>query len=139
MTPLFGQPALRSPLRWSAAFLLLVTSGTHVPLIPEHLEEAPYVGWLFVALSVVSVVFAVLVVRWDTPAVWAASGQLTLLAVVGFVASRTVGLPQIADDIGNWTEPLGYPAVAAELLASLLAVVVLAHRQHPHQPRKGHS
>ena len=139
MTHLFGQTALRSPLRWSAAFLLLVTSGTHIPLIPEHLEEAPYVGWLFIALSVVSVVFAVLVVRWDTPAVWAASGLLTLLAVLGFVASRTVGLPQIADDIGNWTEPLGYPAVAAEVLATVVAAVVLAHRQPPHPSRKGHA
>jgi hypothetical protein len=28
-------------------------------------------------------------------------------AIVAFVISRTVGLARGADDIGNWTEPLG--------------------------------
>ena len=122
---------LNSSWRWFGVVMLLITAGTHVPLIPEHLEEAPYSGVLFIVLTVVSLVFAVLLVRWDSPAVWAASGVLTLLAVLAFFVSRTVGLPQLADDIGNWTEPLGFPAVAAELLASLVAAVVLTHRSHP--------
>lgn len=122
---------LNSSWRWFGVVMLLITAGTHVPLIPEHLEEAPYAGVLFIALTVVSLAFAVLLVRWDSPAVWAASGLLSLLAVLAFFASRTVGLPQLADDIGNWTEPLGFPAVAAELLATLAAAVVLTHRS-PH-------
>lgn len=89
---------LASPLRWVGALMLLVTAATHIPLVPEHLEEAPYVGVLFVALS-----------------------------VAAFLASRTVGLPQIRMDIGNWTEPLGFPAVAAEALAALAAVYALRH------------
>ncbi len=127
---------VKSPLRWLAALMLLVTSGTHVPLIPDHLEEAPYVGVLFIVLSVLSVVFAVLLVVDDTPVVWAASGLLTLLALLAFVASRTIGLPELSDDIGNWTEPLGFPAVAAELVATVAAVAVLSHRR-PHLSRKG--
>ena len=123
---------LNSSWRWFGVVMLLITAGTHVPLIPEHLAEAPYAGVLFIALTVVSLVFAVLLVRWDSPAVWTASGVLCLLAVLAFFVSRTVGLPQLADDIGNWTEPLGFPAVAAELLATLAAVVVLTHRSHPH-------
>lgn len=118
---------LSSPLRWSAVMLLLATAGTHVPLIPEHLAEAPYVGVLFIALSVASVGCAVLLARWDTPFVWAASGLLTLLAVSAFLVSRTVGLPQIGDDIGNWSEPLGFPALLAEVLATVLAVAALRH------------
>ncbi len=42
----------RTPAQWCASFLLLVAAGTHVPLIEDHLEEAPYVGWLFIALCV---------------------------------------------------------------------------------------
>ena len=122
---------LDSPLRWVGVVLLLVTVATHVPLIPEHLEEAAYVGVLFTALSVVSLVLAVLLVRWDTPLVWAASGVTTLLAAVAFLASRTVGLPQIRDDIGNWTEPLGFPAVAAEVLMTLAALVALRGSLQP--------
>src|SRR5689334_8267602 len=98
-----------SPWRWPAALLLLVTAGVHVPLIPEHLEEAPYVGWLFVALTVVSVVLAVVLVRRDTSLAWLACGVVTTLAVLAFLASRTVGLPELSDDIGNWSEPLGVP------------------------------
>ena len=122
---------LGSPWRWVAAVLLLVTAGTHVPLIHEHLEEAPYVGALFIALAVVGVGLAVLVVLWDTPLVWAASGLVTLLAAIAFLLSRTIGLPEIGDDVGNWTEPLGFPAVAAEVLTVVVALVVLQHRKLP--------
>src|SRR3954454_16408055 len=122
---------LASPLRWVAAVMLLATAGTHVPLIREHLEEAPYVGVLFIALSVASVVLAILLVGWDTPLVWTASGAMTLLALAAFIASRTVGLPQIGDDIGNWSAPLGYPAVAVEALMTAAAAIVLSQRLHP--------
>ena len=124
------RPTLDSPWRWAGAALLLVTAGTHVPLVPEHLEEAPYVGVLFIVLSVASLVLAVLLVRWDTPLVWAASGVMTLLALVAFFASRTVGLPEIGDDIGNWSEPLGYPAVAVEALVTAAAAIVLGNRPY---------
>jgi hypothetical protein len=112
---------LRSPLRWACALTLLVTAGAHVPLVPEHLEEAPYVGVLFILLAVVSTALAIAVLLRDMPLVWLASGAVTLAALVAFLVSRTVGLPEIGDDIGNWTEPLGYPALAAELVTVLLA------------------
>lgn len=115
----------RSPWRWPAALLLLVTAAVHVPLIPDHLEEAPYVGRLFIGLTVISVVLAVVLVRHDTSLVWLASGVVTTLALLAFVASRTIGLPELSDDIGNWTEPLGIPALAAELLTASIASLVL--------------
>jgi hypothetical protein len=111
----------RSPAPWCASFLLLVAAGTHIPLIRSHLEEAPYVGWLFIALSVGCIVLALAILFVDNPGLWIVSGAVCLGAVVAFLASRTVGLPQIRDDVGNWTEPLGIPAVASELLMVALA------------------
>jgi hypothetical protein len=111
----------RSPAQWCASFLLVVAAGTHIPLIRDHLEEAPYVGWLFLLLSVVCLVLAVAILVVDRPGVWLLSGAVCLAAVVAFLASRTVGLPQIGDDVGNWTEPLGIPAVASEALMVVLA------------------
>jgi hypothetical protein len=111
----------RSPAQWCASFLLLVAAGTHIPLIKMHLDEAPYVGWLFIALSVVCVVLAVAILFVDSAGIWIISGAVCLAAVVAFLASRTVGLPQIGDDVGNWTEPLGIPAVASEFLMFVLA------------------
>ncbi len=122
------RPTLDSPWRWAGAVLLLVTAGTHVPLVPEHLEEAPYVGVLFIALAVVSVALAALLVLHDTPLVWAVSGAVTALAALAFLLSRTVGLPQIGDDIGNWTEPLGFPALTAEVLTTVTGLLVLSRR-----------
>jgi hypothetical protein len=110
-----------SPAQWCASFLLLVAAGTHIPLIESHLEEAPYVGWLFILLSVVCLALAVAILFVDHAGVWAVSGLTCFAAAVAFLASRTVGLPQIGDDVGNWTEPLGLPAVASEVLMAALA------------------
>ena|SRR5436190_4458447 len=118
-----------SPSQWCAAVLLLIAAGTHVPLIQGHLQEAPYVGWSFIALTVVCVALAVLIVVVNHPSVWAIAGLTCLAAAVAFLASRTVGLPQIRDDVGNWTEPLGFPAVASELLMALLAFVHMRSRR----------
>ena len=114
-----------SPAQWAASALLVVAAATHIPLIQDHLEEAPYVGWLFIALSVVCLVLAVAILFVDSPGVWVVSGAVCLAAVVGFLASRTIGLPQIGDDVGNWTEPLGFPAVVSEVLMVALAWVHL--------------
>jgi hypothetical protein len=111
----------RSPAQWCASFLLLVAAGTHIPLIRAHLQEAPYVGWLFIALSAVCIVLAVVIVFVDNPGVWIISGAVCLAAVVAFLASRTIGLPEIRDDVGDWTEPLGIPAMASEVLMVVLA------------------
>jgi hypothetical protein len=117
-----------SPDQWGAAILLLVAAGTHVPLIREHLEEAPYVGVLFIALSVVCTALAAAMLFLERPALWMLSAVVCLAAVVAFLASRTVGLPQIHDDIGNWTEPLGFPALAAEAWVPVLAYLHLRER-----------
>lgn len=126
---------LHSEDRLIGVLALLVTAGTHIPLIGEHLEEAPYVGWLFIVLSAASIVLAGLLMVRDSRAVWFLSGLTTVLAVVAFFLSRTVGLPQIGDDIGNWTDPLSYPAVVAEVVVALIAYVVLRpRRESPSAP-----
>ena len=117
-----------SPDQWVASILLFVAAGTHLPLIREHLEEAPYVGWLFIALSVVCIVLGVAILVIDSPHLWVVGGLVCFAAVVAFLASRTVGLPQIGDDIGNWTDPLGFPAVVSEALLPVLAFLHLRDR-----------
>ncbi len=126
---------IESPLRYLGAVMLLLTAATHLPLVPMHLEEAPYVGVLFIALSVVSIVLAAALVIRDSLLVWSLTSVVTALAVAAFLLSRTVGLPQIGDDVGNWGEPLGFPALAAEVVAALVAAVVLRRSSHrsPHR------
>ncbi len=115
----------QSRLRLPAAALAVVAAAAHVPVTGTHLHEAPYVGWLFVALEVTLVVLAVLLLVADRRLVWTAAAVVPALAVLAYAASRTVGLPQIGDDVGNWTEPLGVVSVVAE---TLLVIVALARR-----------
>jgi hypothetical protein len=124
-----------SPSQWCASFLLLVAAGTHIPLIQDHLEEAPYIGWLFIILSVVCIALAIVILFVDHVGVWVLSAAACFAAVVAFLASRTIGLPQIGDDVGNWTEPLGIPAVAAE---ALMVVLAWLHLRNP-RPTGSHA
>jgi hypothetical protein len=121
--------ALRSPLRWWAAVLLVVTAGAHVPVIGPHLEEAPYIGVLLVLLTAGSIILAAVLVIRDTRTAWTLAGTMTLLAVIAFVLARTVGLPQIGDDIGDWTDPWGIVSITVETLTFLLAGEALLGRR----------
>ncbi|MEO8906731.1 MAG: hypothetical protein ABI310_01515 [Microbacteriaceae bacterium] len=125
-----SSPAEHSPLRWPAAVFLLANAAIHIDLAPMHLIEAPYIGALFVALSAACITLAILLIVRDNALVWAATGATSLLALIAFLISRTVGLPQIADDIGNWSDPLGYWNIAVEILAVVVAIAVLRHFPH---------
>lgn len=116
-TPYAERRSWGSEDRWLAATCLVVCAGTHVPLIPEHLEEAPYAGVAFLLLVATASALAMLVLLRDTAWVWAMVAAVNLLAVAAYVLTRTVALPQLADDVGSWTEPLSFPALGSELLA----------------------
>jgi hypothetical protein len=77
-------------------------------------SELPYKAWLYVVLITGAIAVAAMIVRRPTRWVWTAAGALVGGAIVGFVYSRTVGLPGAPDDIGNWTEPLGVASLFVE-------------------------
>jgi hypothetical protein len=52
-------------------------------------------------------------------------------SIVAYVLSRSVGLPQIGDDIGNWLDPLGIAALSAEALTAVPALWTLGARMTP--------
>ena len=62
-------------------------------------------------------------------AVWTAAGVVSGLALAGYIVSRGIGLPQIGDDIGNWTEPLGLVAISGEGPMLIAAALHLATRR----------
>lgn len=109
-------------MRLPAAAAALVAAAAHVPVTGEHLAEAPYIGVLFIALEVALVAVAALLLLADSRWVWRAAALVPALAVLAYVVSRTVGLPLIGDDVGNWAEPLGVVSVVSETVMCVLAL-----------------
>lgn len=115
--------AERTPWRWPAAATALVIAAAHVPITPQHLSEAPYIGWSFVALEVAAVLLAIALAVRDTSTVWRAAAGVPALAIGVYLLTRSVALPQIGDDVGNWTEPLSFVALTAEVLLIAITAV----------------
>jgi hypothetical protein len=105
-----------STWQWPAAASLSATAAIHMTLVPDHLREAPYAGALFIALSAAALTAAMLLSATDHELVWLAAGALSLGALLAYFLSRSVGLPSLSDDIGDWANPLGLAAVACEAL-----------------------
>jgi hypothetical protein len=124
-----GEPReAEGPFRWPLIALLFLASLAHVPVIPEHLAEAPYMGVLFIAFALASFGLAAGLAARPARGMYVVAGALCAAAVAAYVTTRLVALPQLADDVGNWTEPLGLVAIAAESGAVLVSA--MASRQH---------
>jgi hypothetical protein len=117
--------AARTAEHWLGVLALLVTGGSHLALVPEHFHEATYAGGLFLLDSVAALGLAVVLLVSDRRWLWAAAGAVGALTVAAYVLSRTAGLPRLGDDVGNWTDPLSFPALAAEIALVAIAVARL--------------
>ena len=133
-----GTPAqtIRHAIRDAVARAVAVVALASVALI--HVLDAPgtfqgslYKGLLYVALILGCVGTAGALVRTSDRRAWLAAAALPLGAIVAYIASRTVGLPQGADDIGNWNEPLGTASLFVEGALVALAAIVLREKAQP--------
>ena len=79
--------------RWLVVAALLVAGAVHLPVIGDHLEEAPYMGVLFIVLTAACFVLAAALISVDAPAVYALTTLTCALAVVGYAATRTESTP----------------------------------------------
>lgn len=112
---------IRSPWRWPLAAATVVTAAAHLPVIAPHLSEAPYMGEEFVVLTAACLLLGVAALRCDSTAIYGLTVLTCGLAVAGYVATRVVAFPHLADDVGNWFEPLGVVSVVAETVAVAVA------------------
>lgn len=117
--PLGWRQALVSPVRYVVAALLLVIAAAHLLVVEDQFERAIYLGILFTVIAAGSLGLAGLLAWRDNRITWLLVGLIAEVAVAVFVIGRTVGLPEVTDDIGRWTEPMGVLAVS-------IAVAVLA-------------
>jgi hypothetical protein len=101
----------------------------HLADVREKFEEVPYLGVGYVLLIGACVVAAGLLAQpnavWRERR-WIAGGATAALTLLGFVLTRTVGLPSATDDIGNWHEMLGVWSFITEGAMVLLSAIALS-------------
>ena len=97
--------------------------------LPGTFDEQAYKGVLYLGLIAACLIAAAALIRSSDRRAWLAAALLPLGAVTGYVWSRTIGLPGGADDIGNWTEPLGLASLFVEGSLVTLGAAVLHARQ----------
>ena len=112
-------------LRRAAAAGLAATGAIHLALAPEYLGEKLYVGVLFILGGLVCAVLAARLWRRDDPPAWILAALTAAGMGIGFVLSRTIGLPGFKE--AGW-EPSGILTLLLEagVLAAAGAWVVRA-------------
>ena len=118
--------SIRDVVRDGIARAIAIVGLAGIALI--HLLDAPgtfqgsaYKGWLYVALIVGCVGAAAALIRASDPRAWAAAALLAAGAMLAYVVSRTIGLPQ----------GVGEDAVSAKYEHGVLEV----HVRKPEQPK----
>jgi hypothetical protein len=100
----------------------------HALQAPEAFEETTYLGVLFIGAILASLGIAATLTRTSDQRAWVAAGGLAAAIMLGYVLTRTSGLPDATLDIDNWTEPLGLASLVAEGLVICVTAGVLASR-----------
>ena len=120
-----------SPLALVAALLVVAVAWIHVVDqggLPGS-KTPTYVGVGYYLLELVAVLLAIvlLTVRGrHRMLTWVTAAAVAAGPLVGYILSRGPGLPDYADDRGNWGEPLGLLSLAVE--GSLLIVSLVGAR-----------
>ena len=107
--------------------LILVTGAIHFIDAPGSFGDATYKGLLFLANGIAAVVAAFGIYRGERRWGWGLGVLVAGGALVGYVTSRTVGLPGLAPDV--WLEPLGVLSLMVEV--AFIALYALSRRGAP--------
>jgi len=127
---------LQSRWRWPLIAATLVTAAAHVPVIEPHLRDAPYMGEEFIVLTLACVLLGLAAFVCDSPVVYSLTVVTCGLAILGYVATRLMAFPLLADDVGNWFEPFGVVSVLAEFVAVVAVVNGLSVRTRLRSPAR---
>ncbi len=112
--------------RSAAAVGLAAIALIHVLDAPGTYDDTRYIFWLYMALIAGCLMGATLLLRAPSRRAWLAATVLSLSPFIGFVLSRSTGLPGDSGDIGNWTEPLGMASLFVEACVCALSLYGLA-------------
>src|SRR3954454_11680036 len=119
-----------------AAGLIAITGAIHLVLSPEYLEEEPYLGVLFILGAAACALVAVGLWRnGGDRRMWALGSLVALGMAVGFILSRTTGLPGFKEE--EW-QPIGLCPVRLEVASARIAARGPTARDARREPARGY-
>ena len=123
--------------RWAGVLLIVACGLIHLVSAPDHLQEATYIGVLFLANCAGALVSAFGIYR-DRLWGWVLGAFVAGGAFVMFMVSRLIGLPAYQEHVGMWIgdsfgDQLGIPSLIVEAPLVVLAAVVVARRSREQQ------
>jgi len=130
-------------MRLVSALLALAVTGVHVADQGgiTAFNSPDWLGWAYRVIEVAGVLTAlVLLLPWSAWLGWAAGVLLGTGPFLGYLASRSVGVPGDHADIGNWGYWVGTESLIVEAALVVLSVGMLrpwlesAYRHRP--PRR---
>jgi hypothetical protein len=121
-----GRPAeLPSQLSESSARLLGAVGVAAIAVV--HIldsvgtyESTRWIFWAYIAVIAAAIPVALTLTHWASPLAWIATAGLAAGPFVGYLWSRTLGLPGDQPDVGNWLCTLGMASLFVE--ASVIAL-----------------
>jgi hypothetical protein len=129
--------AAASPSRFSdpvpravAIIALIGVAAIHLAQVVPTVQQTPYLGAAFVALTLSCMALAGWLLVAETAAGWAAVAGLNALAIAGYAFTRTFSTFFDNQDVGNWDEMLGLVALLIEGVLIGLSLLQL-HRSRP--------
>lgn len=116
-------------LKVLGTIFILSIGGIHIFDARESFQDAAYKGWLFYANGMASCLAAYWMNSKMSLWGWGLGFLVAAASFMGYVASRTIGLPMIPPEPDNWLEPLGVASLILEAL--FIVIVLLPRRTHP--------
>ena len=117
---------MRYRWRWALSLCVAISAVAHIPVVGEHLREAPCMGEEFLVLIVGCALIGIAALVCDSSALYLLAVITCGLAIAGYAATRIVAFPRLEDDVGNWFEPLGVVSIIAESATVAIALCALA-------------
>ena len=114
-------------VRGGAALGLAAIALIHFLDLFSKLDETPYLGVVYLGLIGAALVIAGGLVHGAGRRWWLGAAALAAFTMVGYVLSRSVGLPASTVDIGNWEEPLGLASLFVEAVVVALSLYSLGN------------
>jgi uncharacterized membrane protein HdeD (DUF308 family) len=106
--------------QWLSVAIILVIGLVHLYMAPQEYGEVAYMGILFGINFVAAIIAAVGIYRQSSWG-WLLGVGIAIGSLIGYVLSRTVGLPGM--EIEAWLTPTGVLSLAVEVIFMAMVFV----------------